>query len=155
LVLRAAGREGLLDDLDEDANILRRIEELAAAALRPLATSRTIALPRGECNDVRHVGGVERRHCGLRILVTPTGSPSDLVDYLRRCGCDARISGNNVVEASPRLDVSPAHARLELDAYLHVWRAMHPTRGAEIVAPAPVDITAAARSGGVPSDGLP
>ena len=82
-------------------------------------------------------------HCGLRILVTPTESSGDLVDYLRRCGWDARVSGTNVVEASPRRDVSPAHARLELDSYVRVWRAMHPNGGAEIVG-APPDAARAA-----------
>ena len=88
------------------------------------------------------------RHCGLRILITPTGSPSDLVDYLRRCGCEAAISGTNAVEASPRIDVGAAHARLELDAYLRVWRAMHPTVGAVIVGTAPADRRAGSGSAG-------
>jgi hypothetical protein len=81
----------------------------------------------------------------LRILVTPTDSLGDLVDYLRRCGCSAEIVGFNVVEASPLTEpaVSKAHSRMELDAYLRVWRALHLGVGAEMLGP-PVSELAAA-----------
>jgi hypothetical protein len=75
----------------------------------------------------------------MRILVTPTDSASGLVDYLRRCACDARIVRTNIVEASPRSAPDLRHSRVELDAFLRVWRAMHPLAAAEIVDQQPVE----------------
>ncbi len=71
----------------------------------------------------------------MRILVTPTDSLGDLVDYLRRCGCSAELVGSNAVEASPppRAPVDTAYLRMELDAYLRVWRVMRPGAGAEVL----------------------
>jgi hypothetical protein len=71
----------------------------------------------------------------LRIFVTPTDSLGDLVAYLRRCGCSAEIAGSRTVEASPplRAQVDTAYLRMELDAYLRVWRAMHSGAGAEVL----------------------
>ncbi len=86
----------------------------------------------------------------MRILVTPTDSLRDLVDYLRRCGCSAEIVGFNVVEASPLpgAAVSKAYLRMELDAYLRVWRAMHLGVGAGLLGP-PVSEPVAAQPFGV------
>jgi hypothetical protein len=82
----------------------------------------------------------------LRILVTPPDSLGDLVDYLERCGCSAEIVGSNVVEASPcsHTPVSAAYLRMELDAYLRVWRALHPGAAAGLLgraAPEPFQST--------------
>jgi hypothetical protein len=81
----------------------------------------------------------------LRILVTPTDSLGDLVDYLRRCGCIAEIVGFNAVEASPLTGpaVSTAYSRMELDAYLRVWLALHRGVEAELLGP-PMSVPAAA-----------
>lgn len=88
------------------------------------------------------------RHCGLRILVTPTHLRGDLVDYLRRCGCTASIAGKNGVEASPGGVASAAQWRRQLDAYVRVWRMLHPTVGAELVGRAPVESVASNGSAG-------
>jgi hypothetical protein len=64
----------------------------------------------------------------MRISVTEPAPLDDLVSYLRRCGCRADISGRRTVDASPpeRPHVEAAYLRMELDAYLRVWREMHP-----------------------------
>jgi hypothetical protein len=64
----------------------------------------------------------------MRILVTEPAPLDDLVSYLRRCGCRADVAGRMVVDASPpeRPHVEAAYLRMELDAYLRVWREMHP-----------------------------
>jgi hypothetical protein len=85
----------------------------------------------------------------MRILVTSTESIDVLVTYLRRCGCSAEIVGSNAVEASPppRNAMNTAHLRMELDAYLRVWRAMHPDVGVELVAASAAQQDGAAGSG--------
>jgi hypothetical protein len=64
----------------------------------------------------------------MRISVTEPAPLDDLVSYLRRCGCRADVAGRTVIEASPpeRQHVEAAYLRMELDAYLRVWREMHP-----------------------------
>jgi hypothetical protein len=89
----------------------------------------------------------------MRIIVSDPASADDLVAYLRRCGCSAEVVGRGAVDASPpRANVAESYLRMELDAYLRVWRAMHPTVGAEILGP-PADGRPAG-SAGVPSGGL-
>jgi hypothetical protein len=62
----------------------------------------------------------------MRILVSDPASADDLVAYLRRCGCSADVIGRAVVDASPpRANVEFSYLRMELDAYLRVWREMH------------------------------
>jgi hypothetical protein len=71
----------------------------------------------------------------MRILVSDPAPVGDLVAYLRRCGCDAHIVGHGAVEASPpeRPPIGEAYLRLELDAYLRVWREMNSGVKAELV----------------------
>jgi hypothetical protein len=71
----------------------------------------------------------------MRILVSDPAPLGDLVAYLRRCGCHADIVGQTAVEATPpeRPSVGDAYLRLELDAYLRVWREMHSGVKAELV----------------------
>lgn len=76
----------------------------------------------------------------MRIRLTEPETMGDLVAYLRRCGCTAEIAGQNTVEVAPpeRPRVENAYLRMELDAYLRVWRAMHPGIAAELLwEPAP------------------
>ncbi len=71
----------------------------------------------------------------MRILISDPESLGDLVAYLRRCGCRAEITGRSVVEAVPpeRPQIDYAYLRMELDAYLRVWREMRPGIEAELV----------------------
>jgi hypothetical protein len=64
----------------------------------------------------------------MRISLSELAPLDDLVSYLRRCGCTADIAGQTIVDASPpdRPNVDSAYLRMELDAYLRVWREMHP-----------------------------
>jgi hypothetical protein len=73
----------------------------------------------------------------MRILVSDPAPVGDLVAYLRRCGCEARVAGRDAVEAEPphRPQIEPAYLRMELDAYLRVWREMHPNVHAELIQP--------------------
>jgi hypothetical protein len=96
-----------------------------------------VELPRTECKHVAADpdGSTTNSTAALRILVTPPDSLVDLVDYLRRCGWSPEIVGSNAVEASPssHTPVSAAYLRMELDAYLRVWRALHPGAGAVLL----------------------
>jgi hypothetical protein len=61
----------------------------------------------------------------MRILVSDPASVDDLLAYLRRCGCSADVVGRGVIDASPpRANVDKSYLRMELDAYLRVWREM-------------------------------
>ncbi len=71
----------------------------------------------------------------MRILVSDPAPIGDLIAYLRRCGCSAHVAGRDAVEAQPptRSQVDYAYLRMELDAYLRVWREMHPDVHAELL----------------------
>ena len=69
----------------------------------------------------------------MRIDVSDPALIEDLRDYLRRCNCEVEVRGRTAVEASPPArNVEPVYLRMELDAYLRVWRAMHPGADAAI-----------------------
>ena len=71
----------------------------------------------------------------MRFQVSDPTLVGDLFDYLRRCNCDVEVCGRDAVEASPPpRNVEPVYLRMELDAYLRVWRAMHPGADAAIAA---------------------
>jgi hypothetical protein len=71
----------------------------------------------------------------MRIFVSDPSPMDDLVSYLRRCGCSAQVAGRETIEAEPpqRPQVDFAYLRMELDAYLRVWREMHPGIQAELL----------------------
>jgi hypothetical protein len=78
----------------------------------------------------------------MRILLTDPASVGDLVAYLRRCGCSAEIAGYGSVEAAPpqRPLIAQAYLRMELEAYLRVWREMHPDVAVELLDPSGAEI---------------
>ena len=70
----------------------------------------------------------------MRIHLSDAAYADDLVAYLRRCGCSAEIVGRALVDASPpRADVAASYLRMELDAYLRVWREMRAGVKAELL----------------------
>ena len=72
----------------------------------------------------------------MRILLSDPAYVDDLVAYLRRCQCSADVVGRGLVEASPpRADVDESYLRMELDAYLRVWREMRNGVKAELLEP--------------------
>jgi hypothetical protein len=73
----------------------------------------------------------------MRISLNEPAPLDDLVSYLRRCGCRADISGRQIVDASPpeRPHVDKAYLRMELEAYLRVWREMHPDVRVDLLEP--------------------
>ena len=71
------------------------------------------------------------RRCGSN-SATPS-SATTWFAYLRRCDCRAEELRAGLVQAEPPpRQGDRALARLELDAYLRVWRAMHPQTEAEL-----------------------
>jgi hypothetical protein len=70
----------------------------------------------------------------MRILLSDPAYVDDVVAYLRRCGCSADVVGRNVVDAvPPHAEVEPSYLRMELDAYLRVWREMRDGVTAELL----------------------
>ena len=72
----------------------------------------------------------------MRILLSDPELADDLVAFLRRCECSVDRVGRRVVDADPPHQApSFAYLRMELDAYLRVWREMHPGVTAELLVP--------------------
>jgi hypothetical protein len=72
----------------------------------------------------------------MRILLNDPSYVDDLVAYLRRCECSAEVVGRGVVEAMPpHAELEHSYLRMELDAYLRVWREMRGCVKAEILEP--------------------
>ena len=70
----------------------------------------------------------------MKILLSDPAYVDDVVAYLRRCGCSADVVGRGVVDATPpHADVEPSYLRMELDAYLRVWREMRGGVKAELL----------------------
>ncbi len=73
----------------------------------------------------------------MKILLSDPGYVDDLVAYLRRCGCSADVVGRGVVDAvPPHTNLETSYLRMELDAYLRVWREMRGGIKAELLEPA-------------------
>lgn len=74
----------------------------------------------------------------MRILLSDPAYVDDLVAYLRRCGCSTDVVGHAVIDASPpHANVESSYLRMELDAYLRVWREMRAGVTAELLEPSP------------------
>lgn len=59
-------------------------------------------------------------------LTTPAAAHA-LADYLERCGCTVVFAGEQALDVTvPGRSQTPRDARIELQAYLQVWRAMNP-----------------------------
>jgi hypothetical protein len=72
----------------------------------------------------------------MRILINDPAYVDDLVAYLRRCGCSADVVGRGVVDATPpHAELELSYLRMELDAYLRVWREMRGAVKAELLEP--------------------
>ncbi len=64
----------------------------------------------------------------MTIELTTRAAAHALADYLRRCECNVLFVDDLVLEVSPpQRSQTPSDARIEIDAYLRVWRALHPT----------------------------
>ena len=57
--------------------------------------------------------------------------------YIERMGFHARRTGHNTIEVTPRSDVPDNEARIELDLYLCLWRALDESRDVTLV---PIDV---------------
>ena len=63
----------------------------------------------------------------MRIELDTPAAAAALLDYLRRCECIVEWAGDSAIEASPPpRSQNTELAALELEAYLRVWRLMHP-----------------------------
>ncbi len=72
----------------------------------------------------------------MRILLNDPSYVDDLVAYLRRCGCSAEVVGRGVIDAMPpHTELAQSYLRMELDAYLRVWREMRGEVKAELLEP--------------------
>ena len=67
-------------------------------------------------------------NCGeMTIELTTPAAAQALADYLERCDCTVAFVSERVLQvAPPARSQTIREATIELDAYLRVWRAMHP-----------------------------
>jgi hypothetical protein len=72
----------------------------------------------------------------MKILLSDPELVDDLVAFLRRCECSVDRIGSRLLDAVPPHEALDfAYLRMELDAYLRVWREMHPGVTADLLAP--------------------
>jgi hypothetical protein len=50
----------------------------------------------------------------------------DLAAFLRRAACESKQNGGGLLEVRMSSSLPEEAARLELEAYLQMWRALHP-----------------------------
>jgi hypothetical protein len=63
----------------------------------------------------------------MTIELTTREAAHALADYLERCDCTVTFLSELSLEVVPlSRSQSPREAAIEIDAYLHVWRAMYP-----------------------------
>lgn len=61
------------------------------------------------------------------IELTTRAAAHALTDYLRRCDCNVLIIDELVLEVwPPQRSQTPREAQIEIQAYLRVWKALHP-----------------------------
>lgn len=73
--------------------------------------------------------------CGMRIWIENPALVSDLREYLSRCNCEVRLHGRSGLDV--RLSgpaCSEEWARMQLQAYVSVWQALHPRSDAKLFA---------------------
>jgi hypothetical protein len=71
----------------------------------------------------------------LRIWLKNPALVNDLRDYLRRCNCDVERDGHSALHVELNGPVrSPEWARMQLQAYVSVWHALHPQSETELFA---------------------
>jgi hypothetical protein len=65
--------------------------------------------------------------CGeMTIELSTPAAAHALADYLERCGCTVAFASERVLDVRlPARSQSPREARIEMHAYLRVWRAMN------------------------------
>jgi hypothetical protein len=71
----------------------------------------------------------------------PTRADADaLAEYLRRCDCIVSYADECSLEASPcPRSQSAKESQIEVDGYLRVWRALHPSTDVKIFGLSSVD----------------
>jgi hypothetical protein len=67
----------------------------------------------------------------MTIELTTRAAAHALANYLWGCGCTVEFVGERLLEvALSERPQSPREAAIELEAYLRVWRALHPMHDA-------------------------
>jgi hypothetical protein len=71
----------------------------------------------------------------MRIWLKNPALVNDLREYLRRCNCEVRPHGRSALQVELTGPVqSPEWERMQLQAYVSVWQALHPRCEAELFA---------------------
>ena len=70
----------------------------------------------------------------MQVHVRDGRTVRQVVGYIERMGFHARRTGRNTIEVTPRSDVPDNEARIELDLFLTLWRALDENRDVTLVA---------------------
>lgn len=62
----------------------------------------------------------------MRIELNDQAMIDDLRTFLVDCSCKLEVRGNVVYASPPALQHDGKLGRLQLDGFLHAWRALHP-----------------------------
>ncbi len=68
----------------------------------------------------------------MRVRFSEQVVSAEMLDFLRRSECEANRLGDHVLEVSPRQEMLPHAARLEVEGLLRVWQKLHPEADAEV-----------------------
>lgn len=63
----------------------------------------------------------------MTIELTAPAAARDLADYLNRCGCTVQFVDDCTLEVALSGHSEPLARMIEMQAYLRVWQAMHPS----------------------------
>jgi hypothetical protein len=62
----------------------------------------------------------------MKVEVSDPALVDDLLAFLRRAECEVERNGGGMLAVTLPASVPEGAARLELDAYLQAWQALHP-----------------------------
>jgi hypothetical protein len=75
-----------------------------------------------------------RRDCGMRVHLNDDEYLGDLLAFVRGVGCVAYAIGSDRLDVVVPDSKTERAARLDLAAYLEVWRQLHPTAHVVVIA---------------------
>jgi hypothetical protein len=68
----------------------------------------------------------------MRIRFAEQRVSNDLLDFFRRSECVAVRLADRLIEVSPKQEMLPHAARLEVEGLLRVWSRLHPEASGEV-----------------------
>jgi hypothetical protein len=81
----------------------------------------------------------------MRVRIGAQQVNNELLEFFRRCECDAERLGDHLLDVQPRQAMLPHAARLEIEGLLRVWQKLHPETAGDVDFPGDGRVSAARR----------